>query len=236
MRKTSRLLSASLAAAAATALIAPSALAQSMGNRFIITPYVGVYTPTTDVLKMSGAGGGVGASIAAKQKTAMALGANASYWLSERTALELGGVYAHSDLEASASIFGNGDPFAGSASEHAYILAGSAKVMFNLLPPAASTNLRFGVGPAIIHRGGDAYRADAAGELTGLTDVGGVASLCTRLGLTRSLGLRLRAESYLYQTKLGFKDPTDPSGSVSFDSKFQSDFVFSAGLQFGFGR
>jgi hypothetical protein len=76
----------------------------------------------------------------------------------------------------------------------------------------------------------------ADGKITGLTDVGGAISLCTRIPITRLVALRLRGENFMYSSKLGFEDPADRSNNFEFDSKFQNDLLFSAGLQFTFGR
>jgi hypothetical protein len=92
------------------------------------------------------------------------------------------------------------------------------------------------VGPAIINRGGTAYKDDEEGKFSGLTNVGGAASLCTRIPITGRVALRLRAEDYVYQSRLKFRDAADPTGSPSFDKKLQNDLIFSAGLQIGFAR
>jgi hypothetical protein len=108
---------------------------------------------------------------------------------------------------------------------------GSVKLMTQLLPSTSRFNLRFGVGPAVISHGGEAYKADSKGEMTGLTDLGAALSLCTRLPLTSSISLRLRAENYLYQAKLGYDDRIVRSNDISFDSKLQNDLMFWVGLQ-----
>lgn len=203
-------------------------------RKLVITPYAGVFAPTTRLAELAAAGGGVRVHANLKQKAAFALGGNASYWLSERTAIEVGGAYAFSDAKGSFTFVEQGDRFSASAADDAYAVMGSAKLMVSLLPQTSPMSLRFGVGPAIVHRGGDAYKADADGKITGLTDVGGAISLCTKIPITKSLALRLRGENFMYSAKLGFEDPVDPSNNFKFDSKFQNDLLFSAGLQFGF--
>ena len=223
-------------ALAAGALLVASTAGAQPARRLIITPYAGVYTPTTSLAKVGVAAGEASASLDLKHKTALALGANASYWFTERTAVEIGAAYAFSDAKASASIAGTGSPFAGSASQNAYALLASAKLMVGLLPATSPFNLRFGVGPALVTRGGSAYKSDAEGKFTGLTDVGAAASLCTKIPITKAVALRLRGEDFMYSAKLRFHDPVDPSNNFRFDSRFQNDLIFSAGLQLGFWR
>ena len=219
------------------ALLAAQAAANAQpARRLIVTPYAGVYTPTTSLARVGAAGGGASASLNLKQKTAAALGGNVSYWFTERTAVEVGAAYAFSDAKASARIAGTGNEFAGAASQNAYALLASAKLMVGLLPSTSPFNLRFGVGPALVTRGGSAYKADANGKFSGLTDVGAAASLCTKIPITKAVGLRLRGESFMYTAKLRFEDPVDPTNNFRFDSRFQNDLLFSAGLQIGFWR
>ena len=219
-----------------TLVATPIAVGAQAAKRWVITPYAGVYVPTANLLKFDAASGGQSASLAVEQKTAFALGANASYWFSERTALELGGAYAFSDAKASATLAGTSEAFAGSGSQNAYTVMASAKVMVNLLPATSPMSLRLGVGPAMITRGGDAYKSTSAGKFSGLTDVGGALSLCTKIPVTKDLAVRLRGEDYMYSAKLKFEQPADPTNNFAFDSRFQHDLLFSVGLQFPFGR
>jgi hypothetical protein len=102
--------------------------------------------------------------------------------------------------------------------------------MVQLLPAESDYNLRLGFGPALITRNGSAYKSDAEGSYTGLTDVGAVISLCTRLRLTDMFSLRLRGEDYFYQANVGFKDQLTGQ-SIAFGDRKQNDFVFSLGFQ-----
>lgn len=223
------------AGAVLLALATPAASAQQveMSGKWVVTPYAGVYLPTTDLAVINAADVGTTANITLKHQTGFAFGGNVSYWIAPRTAIELGGVYAISDAKASASIFGPGGPtMAGTNTENAWVALGSVKAMFNLMPLDSRYNLRLGVGPAIIQHGGTAYKFDDGSKIDGRTNVGGAVSLCTKVPLTSSIGLRLRGESYLYQSQLKFKDPADPTNNFSFDKKFQNDMMLTAGLQF----
>lgn len=222
-------------AAAAALVAAPVVAGAQTIRKLVITPYAGVFAPTNDLARAVEAGGGTRARLDLKQKAALAIGGNASYWLTERTALEVGAAYAFSDARATTSLAGHGEHLSFTGTEDAYAVLGSAKFMVSLLPPRSPMSLRLGVGPAIIHRGGDAYDADEDGEITGLTDVGGAISLCTKVPITRSIALRLRGENFMYSSRLRFKDPVDPADDFEFKSRFQNDLLFSAGLQLAFG-
>jgi outer membrane protein W len=224
------LIRAGVAAVILVGLSSANAAAQ-MSGRIVLTPYAAAYVPSNDLVKASAVGGGLSVVGNAKHQAGFAYGLNGSYWLNDRTAIELGGAYAFSDVKGSLLTSDVGGVTSGSSSENAHVIFGSAKVMFHLLPPDSKFNLRLGVGPAIISRGGTAYKSDAEGKVTGLTDVGAAMSLCSRIPLAKDVGIRLRAENYLYQAKLKFVDKLDPSGSFAFDSRIQNDFIFSAGVQ-----
>jgi hypothetical protein len=219
-----------LAKVAGVIAILPGLAGAQMTGSVIVTPYVGLYTPATDLGAIRVSGGGTSVNLSLKHKTAAAFGANVSYWFNERFALEGGGVFAGSDIKGSGSINELGTVTSGSETETAHVWLASAKAMVQLLPSESDYNLRFGIGPAIISRGGRAYNSDASGKFTGLTDVGAAMSLCSRYAFTRNVAMRLRVEDYMYQSKIGWK-ATDPTESFSFDSKLQNDFVFSVGLQ-----
>ena len=212
-----------LALASVVAAAAASPAGAQLAGKFVVTPYVGAYMPSTDLAHFTGVADG----FAAKQNSAAAFGANASYWVNDRMAIEGGLLYSGSHLK---------HPFFGETgaptlvTEHANLWLGSAKLMVQVLPAESDFNLRFGVGPALISRSGSAYN-DAEGKVTGLTDLGAAMSLCSRMGLTSNTALRLRVEDYLYRAKLGFESSLNPSDNLSLGARTQNDFVVSLGLQ-----
>lgn len=218
---------------AALVAVSQPAVSQTM-HRLVVTPYVGAYMPAADVGRASVSENGTSAEFALRHKNTLALGGTASYWLSDRWAVEVGAAYSATDVKASTSVpFGNG-ALGISGKEHANLWLGSAKAMVNLMPAASDFRLRFGFGPAVISRAGKAYRSDSETSVSGKTSYGGAFSLCTRVPVRGPLALRLRAEDYLYQSNLKIRDKGDPSASMSFGRRTQNDFVLSAGLQIGF--
>jgi hypothetical protein len=199
--------------------------------RLVITPYAGVYVPTTNLGAVAAHGQAVGARASLGQQAGLALGANASVWITPRVAVEAGLVYAMSDLKSSMAVALPGSPSSIVPEADAWVAFGSLKLMMQLLPVWSPTNLRFGVGPAIIRRGGAAYTGDEPGHLAGTANYGAAASLCTRLPVTERVGIRLRAETFVYRARLRFEDPDEPGRNFAFPSRVQTDFVLSGGLQ-----
>jgi hypothetical protein len=225
-----------MASLAAAVVIGPTLASAQLSGAVIVTPYVGVYTPTNDVARLGLASGGTSASLAAKHQSAAAFGANISYWLNDRFGLEGGAVYSGSHLKSSGRINEpTGTTLFEPNSEQAHVWLGSAKLMMQLMPPESDFNLRLGFGPAIISHGGSAYASDATGKFSGLTDVGAALSLCTRIPLMSNVAVRLRAEDYMYESKINWKG-VDPSEDVNFKQRTQHDFIFSAGLQLFLNR
>jgi hypothetical protein len=220
-----------LASLAGAIAAVPTLTSAQLAGRVVVTPYVGAYLPTDHVARIGRTPDGTMFTADAKQQTAMAFGANVSFWLTDHLAIEGGSAYSASGLRSTMAL----DEPAGLASagqkENAHIWLGSVKVMMQLLPDESAFNLRFGVGPAIISHGGSAYAGNADGKLSGLTDYGAAMSLCTRISLMDNVALRLRGENYMYYSKMGWKSNIDPTREFSFDSRMQHDFVLSAGLQ-----
>lgn len=217
-----------LAAISIAVVILPTIGSAQLGGKFVLTPYVGVYSPANDIAQ-------VGGQMSAKHESSAAYGANLSYWMTDRWGFELGGAYSGSGLRSSGAVSDPSGPSSRAETEGAHIALGSARMMVQLLPAMSDVNLRLGFGPAIISRGGAAYAADADGRITGLTDLGAAISLCSRLNFTQTLGVRVRVEDYVYQGRLGWR-ATNPSESFTLPEKTQHDFVISAGLQLFLNR
>ncbi|MFN8581197.1 MAG: hypothetical protein U0163_09510 [Gemmatimonadaceae bacterium] len=219
--------------AGAFALIAAPVAAQNAG-RIVLTPFIGGYVPSGNVGTFETTEEGTTITSRAKHQSTFTIGGTGSYWLNDRWAIEAGVAYTPSDVKVSASAPLGGGAFGLSDSEHARIWMGSLRAMVNVMPATSSFRLRLGAGPAVINHGGKAYKTTTDQKMTGLTNYGGAFSLCTRIPLYRSLGIRLRAEDYVYQTNFKVNDRLDPTASFNLGRKTQNDVVLSAGLQIGF--
>ena len=211
-------------------LLAAPALAAQLSGRVVITPYLGAYLPTNTIIRGEFTAPGTTASLHARHDGSVATGANVSYWMNERFAFEIGGLYTSGHIKGDGLVNESGALTAMTIQDNGHVWAGSAKVMMQLLSPDNPMNLRLGIGPALISRGGTAYKEDVDGKFTGLTDVGAAVSLCTRLAVTNALSVRLRAEDYIYRSKLRFESPD--ASSLQFGARTQNDLLLSFGLQF----
>jgi hypothetical protein len=220
-----------LASLAGAIAVVPSLASAQLAGGVVVTPYIGAYTPTNQIARTGSTPQGASLTVDAKHQAAAAFGANVSYWFTDRFAIEGGGVYTSSNLKSLTTINDPSVITSATQTRNAHVWLGSAKLMMQLLPVEDAFNLRFGIGPAIISRGGSAYNANSDGQITGLTDYGAAASLCTRISFTPNVAIRLRAEDYMYYSGMGWRSAASPTENFAFDSRMQHDFIFSAGLQ-----
>lgn len=210
-------------AAALAATLVP-ALA---GAQWKVTTFGGVYAPTTNLAKESATLQGTTGTATLKQKPGFILGLNANKWLNDRAGFELSGGYAWTDQEVGANIGGTG----GTLSNASYVGLMNAKLLVRLLPKTAASELYAGVGPAVIFGKNNSW-SDLSTKFERGTDVGGVVSLGYRYNFMPEIALKLGADAYGYSAKVKFVDLTDPTANYTAGSRFQTDFVFSAGLSF----
>lgn len=192
-----------------------------------VTTFGGVYTPTTDLAKETATIDGTTGTATLKQKPGFMLGLNANRWLTERAGFEFSGGYAWTDQEVGANIGGTG----GNLSTSSYVGVANAKLLLRLTPKTATSELYAGVGPAVIF-GKNTTWADMDTKFERGTDVGGVVSLGYRYNFMPAIALKLGADAYGYSSKVKVVDLVDPTATYNTASKFQTDFVFSAGLSF----
>jgi hypothetical protein len=216
--------------------IAPSMARAQKDSRVVFTPYAGVYAPSTDVFRFQLVENGTTVSFTARHQLAAAVGASASVWLNDRLAVEAGGFYARSTVRADLLMNQIGTVTSSRVDDQSDVWAGTLKLMIQTLPPESGLNLRVGVGPALVTRGGPAYRAVDEGKMGGLTDLGAVLSLCSRVPLGSVANIRLRAEDLVYKAKQTWVSNSVAGAELRSDPRLQHDFVLSIGLQLGVGR
>ncbi|HEY7569013.1 MAG TPA: hypothetical protein VH762_15645 [Gemmatimonadaceae bacterium] len=219
--------------AAITVALPTAALAQPLG-KIVVTPYVGVFAPNNELAKSSQTDGAVASRI--EQRNALALGATGAYWFAPRASMEVGALYAWSDVRSKFVLNQPGTSETFYEARNAGVFLGAAKLMLGLFPASSDFQLRLGFGPALIAHVGSAYNGGADGTITGRTNIGGAVSLCTKVPIASRMALRLRVEDYMYQSRLRWKDMSNPADNFKFDKRFQHDFVLSTGLQIGLIR
>lgn len=179
-----------------------------------ITPYAGVYMPTTSVVSQFEPL--CSCDVSLKQKPAFLVGTRVLFWVNPRLGVEASMAYSGSGIQAEASGLGTADTTAD-------VVLGTARIVARLNHPDASTGFLAGVGLGIVAHGGDAYDG-----VTGTTDLGASVMFGVRSVIGPHLTVRLELEDYLYSASFG------PNPST--DSKFQHDLVVSLGLGIALGR
>jgi hypothetical protein len=175
-------------------------------QRISIAPNVGVYIPTTELVKAAS-----GQDF--KQEISITLGGRMGIALSDRLGLELTGNYAPGNLKITQSGFSD-------QSQDANIFTGSGRISYQLIPLSSPIAFVVTGGVGVINRSGDFY---ASAEKK--TDIGGTVGASARFRLGKLLRLQVSAEDYVYKPKAeipGFS-PTD-------ERKTQNDVHISFGV------
>jgi hypothetical protein len=179
-----------------------SALAQ----RISITPNVGIYVPTTELVKAAN-----GEEF--KQEMSITLGGRLGVQLSDRLGLEFTGAYAPSDLKVTASGFGD-------QSVDANVFTGSGRVSFHVIPSTSPISFLVTGGVGVVNRSG-AFYADVEKK----TDIGGTLGATAGFRLGSLLRVQVSAENYIYKPQAEI-----PGFGPDDEVKTQNDIHLSFGV------
>lgn len=177
-----------------------------MAQRISIAPNVGVYVPTTELVKAAS-----GQDF--KQEISITLGGRVGLQFGDRLGLEFTGNYAPGNLKISQSGFSD-------QTQDANIFTGSGRITYQLLPSKSPVGFQVTGGVGVINRSGDFY-ASAAKK----TDIGGTLGASARFSLGKLLRLQVSAEDYIYKPKAEI-----PGFSPSDERKTQNDIHLSFGV------
>jgi hypothetical protein len=177
-----------------------------MAQRISIAPSIGVYVPTTELVKAAS-----GQDF--KQEISITLGGRMGIQLGSRLGLELTGNYAPGNLKITQSGFSD-------QSQDANIFTGSGRISYQLLPPKSPIGFQLTGGVGVINRSGDFY-ANVANK----TDLGGTVGASARFQLGSLLRIQVSAEDYIYKPKAEI-----PGFSPSDEKKTQNDVHLSFGV------
>jgi hypothetical protein len=172
-------------------------------QKISIAPNVGVYVPTTELVKAANGD-------QFKQEISLTVGGRVGVALGQRLGLEFTGAYAPSDLKISQSGFGD-------QNQDANIFTGSGRISYQLVPLSSPIAFLITGGVGVINRSG-AFYADMADK----TDIGGTAGASARFRLGKLLRIQLSAEDYLYKPKGEI-----PGFTASDEKKTQNDIHLS---------
>jgi hypothetical protein len=175
------------------------ASAQGQGRGLSLTPTVGVFIPTTELITAATGDG------AFKQEVSITVGGRLGIGFSERLGLEIAGIYAPSDLKFSAS--------SGQSTEDANVLTGSGRLTYLIVPYTSPVALALTGGVGVVRRSGTAYEG-----LDDKTDVGGTVGASLRFRLGSLLRLQINAEDYIYKATIidGAEEKTQHDVHLSF--------------------
>ncbi|MEO7986982.1 MAG: outer membrane beta-barrel protein [Gemmatimonadales bacterium] len=175
-------------------------------QRLSLSPTVGVYIPTTDLVKAVNGG-------SFKQNVGIAIGGRLGLSFSPRFGIETSVSYVPSKLNFTF------DQAQGSPTQtDANLLLGSARATLHVIPLTKPVWLTVNGGASLIKRGGQAYA-----NATDKTDIGGVFGAAVGFNLGGMLSFYVAADDYVYGTRVA--DPTSATKQTQNDVQ----------IAFGFG-
>jgi hypothetical protein len=193
-------------AAVVTLAVAP---ATAEAQRLSLSPTIGVYIPTSELVKAS-----QGEEF--KQEIALSVGGRLGVTLSPRFGLETSVSYVPSNLRFT---------FDGSETEtDAKLLLGTVRATFHAIPMTSPVWLSLNGGLSMIRRSGEAYE-----DVEDNSDVGGVVGATVGFRLGSMLSFYVAAEDYIYGARID-------DGGLGDESLTQNDVQIAFGFGFPVGR
>jgi hypothetical protein len=177
-----------------------------MAQRLSITPNIGLYVPTTELVKAA-------SGEEFKQEMSITLGGRIGIMLGNRLGFEFTGAYAPSDLKVTAS--GLGDQ-----SEDANVFTGSGRLSYHVIPTTSPISFLVTGGVGVINRSGAFYA-----NVEKKTDIGGTLGATAGFRLGSLLRLQVSAEDYIYKPQAEI-----PGFSPSDEKQTQNDIHLSFGV------
>jgi hypothetical protein len=175
-----------------------------MAQKVSISPTIGVYIPTSELLKAANGD-------EFKQEVGLAVGGRLGVNFSPRFGILTSVTYVPSDLKLDLA---NGQQ----VKDKANLLFGSLRATYYVLPVTAPVWLSLNGGGSYIRRSGDAYQ-DASDK----DDVGGVAGATLGFRLGSFLSFYVAAEDYIYGTQID-------QSTLSAEKKTQNDVQLAVGF------
>ena len=192
-------------------LLALSAAATpAAAQRLSLSPTIGVYIPTTELVKAAN-----GESF--KQEVGLAVGGRLGITLSPRFGVETSVSYVPSDLHFNLE---NGT----TTMTDANLLFGTARATVHAIPMTEPVWLTLNGGVSLVKRGGTAYE-----NVEDPTDVGGVVGATVGFRLGSALSFYVAADDYIYGSRF------DAAAEID-GTKTQNDVQLAVGFGFPVGR
>ncbi len=189
----------------AAALASP---ASAVAQKLTISPTIGVYIPTTELLKAAN-----GQEF--KQEIGLAVGGRLGLNISPRFGILTSVTYVPSDLKVDLT---NGQQ----VKDKANLLFGTARATLYVLPVTAPVWLSLNGGGSYVRRSGDAYQ-----DATDKDDIGAVVGVTLGLHLGSLLSFYVAADDYVYGTRL---ESTTQGPTLGDTKKTQNDVQLALGF------
>lgn len=184
-------------------IIALLATSPASAQRISLSPTIGVYIPTSELIKAAN-----GQEF--KQEIALAVGGRLGLNFSPRLGLVTSVSYVPSNLRFS---FNQNE-----TTTDANLLFGTARVTYYVLPTTSPVWLNLNAGGSLVKRGGEAYDS-----LEDKTDFGGVVGTTVGFNLGGLLSFYVAAEDYIYGASFV------ESGTLE-EKKTQNDIQLAVGF------
>jgi hypothetical protein len=179
-------------------------VAPAVAQRVSLSPTVGVYIPTSELVKAANGD-------EFKQEVGLAVGGRLGLNFSPRFGILTTVTYVPSDLKLDLAT-------GQQVKDKANLLFGSARATFYVLPMTAPVWLSLSGGGSYIRRSGDAYDG-----LSDKDDIGGVVGATVGFRLGSMLSFYVAADDYIYGTRI---DET----TLSADKTTQNDVHLAVGF------
>jgi hypothetical protein len=191
------------------ALVAVLAPVSVQAQRLSLSPTIGVYIPTSELVKAA-----EGQEF--KQEIALSVGGRLGVTLTPRFGIETSVSYVPSNLRFT---FDESE-----TTTDANLLLGTVRATFHAIPMTSPVWLSLNGGASMIRRGGEAYE-DAEDR----SDIGGVVGATVGFRLGSMLSFYVAAEDYIYGTSIEDAELGD-------ESRTQNDVQIAFGFGFPVGR
>jgi hypothetical protein len=193
----------SLGTAVSMLVIGLSVTSPATAQRISLSPTIGVYIPTSELIKAAN-----GQEF--KQEIALAVGGRLGLNFTPRLGLVTSVSYVPSNLRFS---FNQNE-----TTTDANLLFGTARATYYVLPTTSPVWLNINAGGSLVKRGGEAYDS-----LEDKTDIGGVVGTTVGFNLGGFLSFYVAAEDYIYGTTFV------ESGTLE-EKKTQNDIQLAVGF------
>lgn len=193
----------SLSTAVSMLVIGLSVTSPATAQRISLSPTIGVYIPTSELIKAAN-----GQEF--KQEIALAVGGRLGLNFTPRLGLVTSVSYVPSNLRFS---FNQNE-----TTTDANLLFGTARATYYVLPTTSPVWLNINAGGSLVKRGGEAYDS-----LEDKTDIGGVVGTTVGFNLGGFLSFYVAAEDYIYGTTFV------ESGTLE-EKKTQNDIQLAVGF------